>query len=185
MVISAFLFGVSLYAMRRSIVFKWLLFFFSILIYYVIVIDSRFVAISTLPLAYVTVFVGLQNPSKTIITRAADYSYGIYLYGFPLQQTVSQLLPAHRIWYINVLLSVPLAFCCAYLSWTFVESKVLAKRKTVLSFVSLCADQIGGVWAKFSRPLIVPVEQWLLSLFRRKNWKQGGPREVGSADEKA
>ena len=41
----------------------------------------RFAAI---PSAYVTVYLGLLNPSRNKIILSGDYSYGLYLYGFPI-----------------------------------------------------------------------------------------------------
>ena len=46
----------------------------------------------TAPVAYATVCLGLMNPSRKML-RGADYSYGIYLYGFAVQQTVMHYLP--------------------------------------------------------------------------------------------
>jgi peptidoglycan/LPS O-acetylase OafA/YrhL len=53
--------------------------------------------------------------------RGADYSYGIYLYGFAIQQTMMHFFPLARHWYLNVLVSVPIAVLVAAASWHFVE----------------------------------------------------------------
>jgi peptidoglycan/LPS O-acetylase OafA/YrhL len=82
-----------------------------------------------LPLAYVTVWLGLLNPPKMFLLCGADYSYGIYLYGFVIQQTVAWLGAwTHAAW-INLALSVPAAALVAAVSWTFVEKPALALRK--------------------------------------------------------
>jgi peptidoglycan/LPS O-acetylase OafA/YrhL len=72
------------------------------------------------PAAYATVYLGLLNPSRKSL-RGADYSYGIYLYGFAIQQTLVDVIPAARHWYFNILMSVPLTVAVAAASWHFVE----------------------------------------------------------------
>jgi peptidoglycan/LPS O-acetylase OafA/YrhL len=140
LLVFSFLFGVSLYAMRRRIACSLSLFLMSTLAYCVFVMNLNFIYLSALPAAYMTVFIGLQNLPKTAYIRVADYSYGIYLYGFPLQQAICYLFPTYRIWYVNALGGVALALILARLSWTIVESRVLSKRQLVLSFVS---TQVG------------------------------------------
>ncbi|MBD8898008.1 acyltransferase [Rhodanobacter sp. DHG33] len=56
--------------------------------------------------------------------RFGDYSYGLYLWGYPMQQLVAHLAPqlSHA---GNVLLAWPLAMLLAMLSWHLVERPVL------------------------------------------------------------
>jgi peptidoglycan/LPS O-acetylase OafA/YrhL len=143
----SFLFGVSLYVMRRQITYSWFLFLVSLFMYLTLCMNRNFIYLSALPLTYVIIFLGLQNPPKITPIRGVDYSYGVYLYGFPLQQTVCYLLPSHRFWYVNALSGVALALVLAYLSWTFVESKVISHRATCVSFVSSQVENLK-VWGK-------------------------------------
>jgi peptidoglycan/LPS O-acetylase OafA/YrhL len=143
----SFLFGVSLYVMRRQITYSWFLFLVSLFMYLALCMNRNFIYLSALPLTYVIIFLGLQNPPKITPIRGVDYSYGVYLYGFPLQQTVCYLFPSHRFWYVNALSGVALALVLAYLSWTFVESKVISHRATCVSFVSSQVERLK-VWGK-------------------------------------
>jgi peptidoglycan/LPS O-acetylase OafA/YrhL len=138
--ILSFLFGVCLYKLRRRIPFNWAVCILSFAVYVVLVQDTRFLHLSAVPLAYVTIFIGCLNPRKTFPIVGADYSYGIYLYGFPLQQCVSSLLPSNRYWYVNAALSIPLAVFCAFLSWQSLESKILSRKKAILAYVSLWSE---------------------------------------------
>lgn len=72
------------------------------------------------PVAYATICFGLMNPSRKIL-RGADYSYGIYLYGYAVQQTMMHFVPMARVWYLNVLISLPIAILVAAASWHLVE----------------------------------------------------------------
>jgi peptidoglycan/LPS O-acetylase OafA/YrhL len=49
-----------------------------------------------------------------------DYSYGIYIYAFPIQQTVVMAIP-HQDWWMNIIVSFPLVLALAVASWHFVE----------------------------------------------------------------
>jgi peptidoglycan/LPS O-acetylase OafA/YrhL len=138
----SFLFGVSLYVMRRQITYSWFLFSISAAMYWFLCVNQNFIYLSALPLTYGIVFLGLQNPPKTLFIRGADYSYGVYLYGFPLQQAVCYLFPSHRFWYLNAVSGVALALVCAYLSWTFVESKVLDHRMRCVAFAASQVERL-------------------------------------------
>lgn len=54
-----------------------------------------------------------------------DYSYGVYIYAFPLQQTVAALIPGVTVLQM-LLLSSLATLACAILSWRLVEEKALA-----------------------------------------------------------
>jgi peptidoglycan/LPS O-acetylase OafA/YrhL len=143
LLIISFLFGVAHYAMRCEIKYCWPLFALSIVAYWVLFLNQSFVYLSALPLSYATIFLGLQNPPRSKPIRGADYSYGAYLYGFPLQQTVCYLFPSTRVWYVNALSGVALALIAGYLSWTFVESKVIGRRKFAVGFVALQVERLA------------------------------------------
>ncbi len=59
------------------------------------------------------------------ITATGDYSYGLYLYAFPVQQTLVALLPGLGI-AAQILLALPVTLALAALSWHFVERPALA-----------------------------------------------------------
>jgi peptidoglycan/LPS O-acetylase OafA/YrhL len=61
--------------------------------------------------------------------RFESDSYGVYLYGFVIQQTLMATCPWAREWWLNILLSVPLATGIAALSWHFVEKPALELRR--------------------------------------------------------
>src|SRR5262249_30326771 len=46
-----------------------------------------------IPVAYVTAFIGLLRIPKLPLYSRGDYSYGIYLYGYPLQQLLVLAFP--------------------------------------------------------------------------------------------
>ena len=77
---------------------------------------SAFTAYATLWFSY-----GPRLPS---LEKYGDYSYGLYLYGFPIQQLVAYLQPE---WgpLRSLCLSFPLTLAFAIASWHFVEKPML------------------------------------------------------------
>jgi peptidoglycan/LPS O-acetylase OafA/YrhL len=73
-----------------------------------------------IPMAYVTIYLGLLNRRRNKLILSGDYSYGLYLYGFPIQQAIFAINPALREWYWNLLLAIPCAGMVAVGSWWLV-----------------------------------------------------------------
>lgn len=63
------------------------------------------------------------------LTRRADLSYGIYLYAFPIQQLLLQKLGGHLSPLMLFLLATPPTLLLAALSWQFVESPFLKRKR--------------------------------------------------------
>jgi peptidoglycan/LPS O-acetylase OafA/YrhL len=97
-----------------------------------------------IPVAYMTVYAGLLNPYKFNILKGADYSYGVFLYGYPIQQAFASSGKWTHYWWLNILVCVPLAFLVAAFSWHFVEKPVLflKKKLVVLVFGSCHVDGV-------------------------------------------
>jgi peptidoglycan/LPS O-acetylase OafA/YrhL len=95
--ILSFLFGVALYSMRDRIPFSWPGVMIAAVASYLLLAHGATVYLALLPIAYVTVFLGLCDPPRTSLVLGADYSYGMYLYGFPIQQTIAFLFPETRV----------------------------------------------------------------------------------------
>ena len=132
--VMCFVAGLTVYRFRDKIPYSapWCL-IAVIFSYFIVFFQSgipngmRFAA---LPIAYFTVYLGLLNPARNIVL-SGDYSYGIYLYGFPVQQAVVQLLPMHREWYWNLVVALPVVIVIAVLSWWLVEKPCLARRSLI------------------------------------------------------
>lgn len=65
------------------------------------------------------------SPSLNRLIHTGDYSYGIYIYAFPIQQTIVYLYPKMPL-SIYLPICFTLTLVCAILSWHLVESRVLA-----------------------------------------------------------
>ena len=65
------------------------------------------------------------SPLLLKLTATGDYSYGIYIYAFPIEQTVVHLLPGMPIGRY-MLLCTALTYAAAILSWHLVEKRALS-----------------------------------------------------------
>ena len=85
-------------------------------------------------LIYLTVCLGVTDLWVPALLRRGDYSYGIYLYGWPIQQALVALVPA-RDTVQQVLLALPCIIVFAMVSWHGIERPILSLRRR-FSFVA-------------------------------------------------
>jgi peptidoglycan/LPS O-acetylase OafA/YrhL len=142
--VMSFLAGVTIYVGRDRIRYSASYVAIAIALYLTILTFRGFDYLVTLPIAYVTVWLGLQDPKKLFIVAGADYSYGMYLYGFPMQQATAYLLPQHRLWYVNFVLSVAAAGITAFLSWHFVESRIMKRKSSIVDSIERRIQRLQG-----------------------------------------
>jgi peptidoglycan/LPS O-acetylase OafA/YrhL len=88
---------------------------------------------SVILLGYVTVWLGLTNARRIFIIRGADLSYGVFLYGFVIQQLFAFLFPHDRFWWLNILVCIPCALGFAALSWGLIEKPALRLKKPLMA----------------------------------------------------
>jgi peptidoglycan/LPS O-acetylase OafA/YrhL len=84
-----------------------------------------------LPICYATAGLGLVDVKKNRLIAGGDYSYGIYLYAFPAQQTFAHLFPSMREWYFNILFALPTTCLLAALSWHVIEKPALRFKRAI------------------------------------------------------
>lgn len=129
--VMCFLAGIALYINRAAIPWSRALFLLCAAFTVASLFDQRLVYLSPFPAAYTTAYLGLTNPTKIALLKKGDYSYGLFLYGFPIQQVLVYQFPWARDWYLNILTAIPLTFIFAALSWHWIESPIL-ERKVIL-----------------------------------------------------
>ena len=128
-VVMAFIAGLLVFLYRDRLIWSRLLFLCSLILALALpFFIPKGIRYTALPVAYLTVYLGLMNPSRNRLLLSGDYSYGLYLYGFPIQQAVYTAGPIFRTWYANVLMSLPLAAAVAAASWWVIERPALGRR---------------------------------------------------------
>ena len=82
-----------------------------------------------LPVSYLIAYIGLQPIPKLPLYSRGDYSYGIYLYAYPLQQLLVLLFPGRFSVIPHFICSTLLVTIVAMISWHGVEKPILRIRK--------------------------------------------------------
>jgi peptidoglycan/LPS O-acetylase OafA/YrhL len=88
--------------------------------------DTAFKLACWVCIPYLAISFGLaQNALITRLTRTGDYSYGVYIYAFPIQQALVYLYPKLKLTpYLLASTAITLIFAIA--SWHLIESRALA-----------------------------------------------------------
>lgn len=80
--------------------------------------------LGTLGITFTVAVIG-ESFSEKLINGKFDISYGLYIYGFPIQQIVINAV-THRFW-LGMAISALLAVAAGYLSYRFVEKPFLRR----------------------------------------------------------
>ena len=140
-----FMLGMLLYAWREQIDINGLTALALTMVFLVFRDTAGAQPLFYLAFVYGVLWVGTTPLLRRLVPRH-DYSYGIYLYGFMVQQCVASIAP--QLSHVTaVLIAAPLILLCAALSWHCVERPVLtwcrarlARRQTPLA-AGMAGDQ--------------------------------------------
>jgi len=132
---SAFFVGAMFFVWKEHITlsYKWFLLLLSVLILSSLNKDLYFVVYS-LTLAYLIFFI-VYIPKGSILkfNNFGDYSYGLYIYAFPVMQTLIALYP-NIVFIQMIVFSFIISLILSILSWNLVEKKFL-KMKNNYQFI--------------------------------------------------
>ncbi len=147
LVVPSFLAGVAMHLYRDRVPWSPWIFLLCLLAMETTILVPHMARCLPLPLAYATVFLGTLNPKKIWPISAGDYSYGMYLYGFPMAQALIATVPAARVWYVDFVLTTLAAGGLAFLSWHVVEKKCLGLKPELFAFNA----RLQGFWRRLGR----------------------------------
>jgi peptidoglycan/LPS O-acetylase OafA/YrhL len=125
-----FLSGVLTYLWRDRVRYSGWLALAAVAVSLALVTSHLMVYLLPIPVAYLTAYIGLQTPGKLPVIFKGDYSYGIYLYAFPVQQAVAYLLPQQP-WYLNFAVALVFVSMFAAFSWHCVEKPTLRLKRFI------------------------------------------------------
>jgi peptidoglycan/LPS O-acetylase OafA/YrhL len=91
---------------------------------------SAGVAVATVAISYAAIVLAYEKPVLTRLTAHGDFSYGTYLWAFPVQQTIAHLW--HHVTSLEmILVSLPITVLLAIASWRLVEGPALTLKRRV------------------------------------------------------
>lgn len=103
-----------------------------------------FFAFYVITIAYVLLYLA-YIPSGHVrkFNLVGDYSYGVYIYAFPVQQSVAALMPGISV-FVMVVISATVTLICAALSWHLLERRALGLKglyvghtRRILAWISM------------------------------------------------
>ncbi len=129
----SFLVGACAFMYKEKIPHSFTLFAVSTIftVLFAITEHNRFAVgnyLSLFTICYMTIYLGSLNPRRLKFISASDYSYGIFLYHYVIQQTCYQFLPVTHHWYWMALISGVIVFMAAAASWHLIEKPALSLR---------------------------------------------------------
>lgn len=125
-----FFVGVLFFHWKDRIPFSYPLFLVFGLVSYVCLFLQQTLYVAPLFVAYCTLFIGMMNLPKIKLLSSGDYSYGIYLYGFPISQALVAALPFLRgQGWLTVFVALAVTTVFAVASWHLIEKPALALKK--------------------------------------------------------
>lgn len=129
-----FVVGMVLYKLRDTRLFDWRIALVAFAGLVLSVPLRQFIQLFPLCGGYLTIYLALNRRFPVIpTTRYGDLSYGLYIYGWPVEATVMHASGGAATWWQLFLLSLPVALITAWLSWHLVEAPALRLKPRRLS----------------------------------------------------
>lgn len=121
-----FFMGVLFYLWRDKIPYRASYFVIALVAAYVLMMSNHTVYVYPAILTYITLFIGLSALPQIGFLKTGDYSYGVYLYGYPITQSLVAAIPAVR-GNLFLLLGLTVFFTAlfSFLSWHLIEKRFL------------------------------------------------------------
>lgn len=125
-----FVVGCLFYQWRDLVPFRWSYFVVASLLGAIALAFPKGVFIAPFFVTYSTIFLGAVKWPRVPLLQSGDYSYGIYLYGFPISQALiasAPLFRGHENWF--ALTALLLTFGFAVVSWELIERPALKLKR--------------------------------------------------------
>jgi len=130
LIVYYFVLGVIFFQWRDIICINWYLVVVAVIAVVFSIRYSHYAHLTPLFLTYITVAIGTARLPELTFMKDKDYSYGIYLYGFPIEQASIAAFPwlkGHSWWTFGVAGTITLIFAVA--SWHAVERPALRMKR--------------------------------------------------------
>jgi peptidoglycan/LPS O-acetylase OafA/YrhL len=150
LLVFCFLSGVGFYLWRDKTPFNFPTFLFALYLCAACLSIKHGDMFAPIPAAYVTCYLGSLNLRRSWIVSSGDYSYGVFLYGFVIQQCVATFGDPVRHWSLNILISLPITFGVAFVSWHLIEKYALPLRRHLELFETAVLSRVSrvGFWRR-------------------------------------
>lgn len=124
-----FFVGIFFFHWKEYVPIHFSLFVAAAVVSYFMLPVRGFTYIVSLPLTYCIVYLGMVKVPRIPLLQNGDYSYGIYLFHFPMQQALVHFFPVLREWWLLLPVAAPLTILFAAASWHWIEKPSLSLKK--------------------------------------------------------
>ncbi|WP_407291201.1 acyltransferase family protein [Stutzerimonas zhaodongensis] len=125
-----FFMGSALYLYRTSLPWNWQVALALLVLSLLSAGTELWLYFHVLTLPYLTIYVAhLKIPGLSRFGKFGDFSYGIYIFSFPIQQLLVHWLNPHLSLPAFMALSLSTSFAIAVLSWHLIESPALRLKR--------------------------------------------------------
>lgn len=87
--------------------------------------------VAAFPLTYCLIYLGMLKVPRIPLLQNGDYSYGIYLFHFPIQQSLVHVFPSLREWWLLLPVAAGLTILFAAGSWHWIEKPSLRLKRYI------------------------------------------------------
>lgn len=124
--------GMLLYIFRNSIPLNGYFAFASFIVLITSLFTGGFIVLFAIFGSYLIIYIALTpKVNLSFISKYGDFSYGLYIYAFPIQQAIVHFSDGQITPITNFVIALPVTFIFAYLSWHLIEKNAL-KLKNVI-----------------------------------------------------
>ena len=131
---AAFVIAATLFSLRRWVVMRWEIVVCAAVAFGItVVMGGSAPLIGAVALGpYVVLYLAYKKSNLfRLPSRFGDYSYGIYIYAFPIQQTISSLLHLTSGW-LMFAMAMPITAAAAVFSWHWIERPALGIKARIV-----------------------------------------------------
>jgi peptidoglycan/LPS O-acetylase OafA/YrhL len=150
--------GMVFYLFRMYIPLNKYLALLSFCMLILLLFTGKFVEIFPLPGSYLIFYLAFSKNIKLhSFAKYGDFSYGLYIYAFPIQQAITFYFHNNLSPLTNFIFSYPIALICAVISWHVIEKPSLklknrsrysgevARSASTISLASQGAKDLDGI----------------------------------------
>jgi peptidoglycan/LPS O-acetylase OafA/YrhL len=137
---SFFFMGSGFYILKDKIILSrgWFLLMITAIMVAVLWNRTAGLIVINIVLAYVIFYLAyIPSGVISLYNQLGDYSYGVYIYAFPIQQSLVALFPNITVGGL-FLSSFVITLFVAVMSWRFIEKKVMDNRQLYIQRVGSC-----------------------------------------------
>lgn len=131
----SFLIGASAYVLRHKLPLTPVIAILLFAVTYAVSGTPFYEVSEKLFIGYSLLWLAFMAPGRsTDLSRYGDVSYGLYIFAFPIQQTLFLLMPELQplsLFALSVLATLPVAYC----SWHLIEKPSLARRGALADLI--------------------------------------------------